>query len=151
MKKFTQRGFLALAATFIFPLLGASIHLVAPYNADDQTEITAPSKDVFNFYQNLMITPPTDRQFSKSKKDYAKIDTEMRVLILRESAVDKNQNSIDLSNAALSKWESHRTNHQKHDGNSDADLKIDRNDFQAAFQSLLKNEESKKLAAGTDK
>lgn len=56
-------------------LASCTTHLVAPYDQSNQTALATISSDIMGFYEGLLETPLTKRNYASSEKMYGQIES----------------------------------------------------------------------------
>lgn len=124
---------------------GCSIKLVADYDAELSREIINVSKQVDQFYGDLIETSTVNRSYDKFKDRYIKIEVNIRSLIVQNKARTLNEESISIAEITLEKWLKYKDAHQKNDSYKDTLAKNHRKRFTRLFTAMLVAEEAKKL------
>lgn len=99
------------------------------------------------FYEGLLETPLTQRNYASSEKMYGQIESEIRVFLIKQPLIPVNKPSLDASKDLLDRWEKARSDHRKNNTYSDADLTIDRANFQGILSAIFQGETAKQMAA----
>ncbi len=128
-------------------LASCTTHLVAPYDQSNQTALATISSDIMGFYEGLLETPLTQRNYASSEKMYGQIESEIRVFLIKQPLIPVNKPSLDASKDLLDRWEKARSDHRKNNTYSDADLTIDRANFQGILSAIFQGETAKQMAA----
>jgi hypothetical protein len=128
----------------------SGIKLVADYDADAAKSITDASAEVFAFYDRLIEAKARARSqklaYSGFNEDWGKIETRIRVLMVREEARPLNSESQRVAGTILEFWQKYREAHRKNDDYAAALLPIHRDRFQRLFTAALLAEKAKRLA-----
>lgn len=130
----------------------ASVKYVADYDAEAAKAITDTSAQAFAFYDRLI---EAKAKAGKAKLPYApyaegwaRIETQLRVLQVREDARPLNAESQRIAGTLLEFWRKYRARHQASDDYDAALAPIHRDRFQRLFTAALVAEKAKALAAG---
>ena len=145
-------GFRSPVLALLFGLLAActNVKLVADYDAEAAKAITETSAEVFTFYDKLIEAKAkagaAKLPYSSFAEDWGRIETRIRVLIVREESRPLNSESRRIARTILEFWQKHRAGHQKSD---DYVLKlavVHRDRYQRLFTAALLAEKAKSLA-----
>jgi len=129
-----------LSAIFYY---GCSVNLIATYDQTAVNDIIQAYQLVDSFYQKLSNTPEDQRDYKTFSGDYEKIESSLRVLVLRNSARTLNKESTEIAKNILGLWQKYKNNH-KESNNYDSDLiEIHRNRFFENFEAMTVAENSK--------
>ena len=148
----TPRWLKLLLATLLAGLLSgcAGVKFVADYDAEAAKAITDTSAEVFTFYDHLIEgkakASGKKLAYSGYTEDWGKIETRIRVLMVREESRPLNSESQRIAKTILDFWQKYRANHQKGDDYVAALLPIHRDRFQRLFTAALVAEKAKRLA-----
>lgn len=139
-KKTATLIILLLVAIFYY---GCNINLIATYDQAAVDDIIQSYQLVDSFYQKLINTPEDQRDYNKFVNDYEKIESNLRVLVLKNSARALNKESTEIAKNILGLWQKYRKNH-KELNNYDNDLiEIHRNRFFEIFEAMTVAENAK--------
>ncbi len=152
----TTRRIEALLRLFISALLMAlltsctSIKLVADYDAEAAKAITDNSAQVFAFYDKLIQAKAkagtSKLSYAAFADDWGKIETNIRVQVVREGSRPLNSESQQISEITLSLWQKYRARQLASDDYSATLLPLHRDRFQRLFTAALVAEKAKGLA-----
>ena len=143
----------ALLVLMFWALSGCSnIRLVADYDTEAAKSITDTSAAVFALYDRMIAARiATGRNaklaYSPYNEDWGKIETQIRVMIVREESRPLNSDSESIAKSILGFWEKYRAQHAALNDYSAALLAIHRDRFQRLFVAALRAEKAKLLAA----
>ncbi|RYG87423.1 MAG: hypothetical protein EON59_07455 [Alphaproteobacteria bacterium] len=143
----------ALAACLLALLASCmSVKLVADYDVEAAKAITATSAEVFAFYDRLIeakaSAPSGKLPYAAFADDWGKIETHIRVQMVREESRPLNTESQSISETTLKFWQKYRAAHvAKGDYNATL-LGVHRDRFQRLFTAALAAEKAKALAVG---
>lgn len=145
------RGIAVAVAIVVLALLAScSVKLVSDYDADAAKAITDTSSEVFAFYDKLIEAKAAAGSgrlaYSPFHQDWGRIETRMRVLLIREESRPLNAESIRIARTMLEFWEKYRAAHRDKDDYPLALLRIHRDRFQRLFTAALVAEKAKLLA-----
>lgn len=140
INKFITSIILLLIAIFYF---GCSVNLIATYDETAVNDIIQAYQLVDSFYQNLANTPEDQRDYKSFSTDYEKIESSLRILVLKNSARTLNKESTEIAKNILGLWQKYKENH-KESNNYESDLiEIHRNRFFENFEAITVAENSK--------
>jgi hypothetical protein len=136
----------------VFLLQGCAVHLVADYDQQSEDRLIASYEKICRFYDDLSSSAPEARTYEAFKDQYAAIDTDLRVLLLRQKARTTNEESAKIITNILESWQSTRERHQRYSGDQermrdpypDSLIRLDRAQFDAHFQAAVTAEQAKK-------
>lgn len=143
-----------LAIALLGTLLAAcsGIKLVADYDAEAAKGIADTSSAVFAFYDRMIsarATPP--RPATLAYREYAdhwgRIETQIRVMLVREASRPLNSDSEAIAKTILGFWVKYREAHLSGDDYNARLLGIHRDRFQRLFAAALRAEKAKQLNA----
>lgn len=130
----------------------SGIKFVADYDAEAARGIADTSAAVFAFYDRMIsarATPP--RPATLTYRDYAddwgKVETQLRVMLVREASRPLNADSEAIAKTILDFWVRYRAAHLNGDDYSARLLAIHRDRFQRLFAAALRAEKAKQLNA----
>jgi hypothetical protein len=128
----------------------SGIKLVADYDADAAKAITDASSEVFSFYDRMIEAKVKaggkKLVYGGFNEDWGKIETRIRVLVVREESRPLNSESQRVARTVLEFWQRYRERHRKTDDYNAALLPIHRDRFQRLFTAALVAEKAKRLA-----
>ena len=128
----------------------SGIKLVADYDAEAAKAITDTSAEVFAFYDRMIEAkakaPGQKLRYGAFNEDWGKIETRIRVLMVREESRPLNSESQRIARTVLDFWQKYRKSHQSTDDYASALLPIHRDRFQRLFTAALVAEKAKRLA-----
>jgi hypothetical protein len=127
------------------------VKLVPDYDAEAAKGITDTSAEVFAFYDRVIeakVKAGTAKlPYAAFAEDWGRIETHVRVLIVREESRPLNSESQQIARTILEFWQKYRARHQE-TGDYDARLAgIHRDRFQRLFTAALVAEKAKALAS----
>ncbi len=130
----------------------SGVKFVADYDAEAARGIADTSAAVFAFYDRMIsarATPP--RPATLAYRDYAddwgKVETQLRVMLVREASRPLNADSEAIAKTILDFWVKYRAAHLNGDDYSARLLAIHRDRFQRLFAAALRAEKAKQLNA----
>lgn len=141
----------ALAVLLAVVLAACSgVKLVADYDAEAAKGITDTSAQVFAFYDKLIEAKAKAGRnklaYAGFNEDWGRIETQLRVMMVREEARPLNSESQRIARTILGFWQKYRESHRKADDYVAALLPIHRDRFQRLFTAALVAEKAKALA-----
>lgn len=164
------QGLRLVLLALLFSLLAgcAGVKLVVDYDADAAKTITDTSAEVFTFYDKLIEAKTKALQAAQAPKaaggpqvaqdaaaqlpyaafaeDWGKIETRIRVLVVREESRPLNSESQRISRTILEFWQKYRARHQQSDDYGTVLAVIHRDRYQRLFTAALVAEKAKSLA-----
>ena len=144
-----------LSLVFSVLLLGflascSGVKLVPDYDAEAAKAITDTSREVFAFYDKMIEakakTGSAKLPYAPFADDWGKIETQVRVLMVREESRPLNSESQRIARTVLDFWQKYRAGHQKTDDYNTFLLGMHRDRFQRLFTAALVAEKAKALA-----
>jgi hypothetical protein len=128
----------------------AGIKLVADYDAEAAKAITDTSAEVFAFYDRLIEAKAkagTNKlPYAGFADDWGKIETHIRVMVVREESRPLNSESQRIARTTLEFWQKYRARHQQTDDYALVLAGIHRDRYQRLFAAALVAEKAKNLA-----
>jgi len=149
MKRTARAGLAVLAVAVL--LQGCAMRLVADYDKRAEDDLIATYESISRFYDTLAATPAAERQYDPFAPQYAEVATDLRVLILRESARPLNGESAKIVTNILAAWEATRDRHQRYSADParaanpypDSLIDLDRTQFDDHFRAAVTGEQAK--------
>ena len=144
-----------IRAPFVFALIafsvaGCAVNFVAEYNAAIQEEIIQTARKVDLFWGELMDTNIGDRQYDNFKDKYNEIETDIRVLLMKNEIRALNEESTKQAKIALDLWMEDRKLHKTNNTFSDFEAQRHRTQYTRIFTAMAKGEEAKNIQNGGD-
>lgn len=133
-------GMLILA---ILLVSGCRVQYVADYDAQMTDEILVVAKEINLFWDRLLETPATQRDYEQFREDYRRIESDLRNLVLRNEIRPMNELSTTQARNALALWQQDRELHRDNDGFSDFEARRHRDQFARIFVAMATGEEAK--------
>lgn len=128
----------------------SGVRLVPDYDAEAAKSITDTSAEVFAFYDKMIdakAAAPRDKlAYASAKTDWGRIETRLRVLLVREQSRPLNTESERIAGTILDFWQKYRAQHLQKDDYAAVLLPIHRDRFQRLFTAALVAERAKRLA-----
>lgn len=131
---------LLLSAIFYY---GCSVNLIATYDPVAVNDIIQAYQLVDSFYQKLANTPEDQRDYKSFSSDYEKIESCLRVLVLKNSARTLNKESTEIAKNILGLWQKYMKNHKELNSYDGALIEIHRNRFFENFEAMTVAENAK--------
>jgi hypothetical protein len=130
----------------------SGVKFVADYDAEAVRGTTDTSSAVFAFYDRMIsarATPPRPATLAYSgyADEWGKIETQVRVMLVREESRPLNSDSEAIANTILGFWVKYREKHLSSDDYNARLLPIHRDRFQRLFAAALRAEKAKQLNA----
>lgn len=124
-----------------------SVRFVADYDQAALDDLAESSAQVFAFYDKLLETRAATGvvRYAPYAEDWGKVETRLRVGILREQARPKNQESVEILATTLDMWIRFRDSHRSRDDYVPAKIAIDRKHMARNLGAAMNAEEAKKL------
>ena len=135
---------IALLSILVF-IQGCALKLVADYDAKVVQEIINVSKQVDQFYGELIETAEPERKYEKFKDKYIQIEVNIRALIVQNKARPLNDESIFIAETTLEKWLKYKEEHKKNDSYKTSLAGNHRKRFTRLFTAMSVAEEAKKM------
>lgn len=135
---------IVLVSLLIF-IQGCAIKLVTDYDAKVAQEIINVSKQVDQFYGELIETEESERTYDNFKEKYIQIEVNIRALIVQNKARPLNDESISIAETTLGKWLKYKEEHKKNDGYKTSLAGNHRKRFTRLFTAMSIAEEAKKM------
>jgi hypothetical protein len=128
----------------------SGVKLVADYDAEAAKGITDTSAEVFSFYDRLIEAKAKagtgKLPYASAAEDWGKIESRIRVLVVREEARLLNSESQRIVASILEFWQQRRAEHRTKDDYVAALVPQHRDQFQKLFTAALVAEKAKALA-----
>ena len=128
----------------------SGVKLVPDYDAEAAKAITDTSREVFAFYDKMIEAKAKAGSpklpYAPFADDWGKIETQVRVLMVREESRPLNSESQRIARTVLDFWQKYRAGHQKTDDYNTFLLGMHRDRFQRLFTAALVAEKAKALA-----
>jgi hypothetical protein len=130
----------------------AGIKLVADYDAEAAKAIADTSASVFAFYDRMISARaapprPATLAYREFADDWGRIETQIRVMLVREESRPLNADSEAITKRILEFWAKYRHQHLTSDDYNARLLTIHRDRFQRLFAAALRAEKAKQLNA----
>ena len=126
--------------------LNCHVQLVAKYDQSAVDDILQTYREIDNLYITLLNTPEKQRIFKDYSNSINTIESEISVMVLKNSARPLNTESTKIAKSILASWRNHRTEFQKKNSYPDELITFDRETFFDNFVALLNAEQSKSIA-----
>jgi hypothetical protein len=153
----TLRWLRFICSVLLMGLLAAcaSVKLVPDYDAEAAKGITDTAAEVFAFYDKLIGAKAkggtAELPYAGFAEEWGKIDTRVRVLLVREESRPLNSESQRIARTILEFWGKYRAKHQENDDYGAKLAAIHRDRFQRLFTAALAADKAKALATeGSD-
>ena len=146
MKDFIKRySYLFLLLTFASVNLCCHVQLIAKYDQTTVDDILHTYKEIDTFYINLLNAPKEERLYKSYSNTVNTIESEISLMVLKNSTRALNTESIKISKNILDSWRKHKNLFRKDNSYSDEDISFDRETFFDNFIILLKTEQAKPM------
>ena len=123
---------------------------VADYSSDAEKRITDASAASIALYDRMnekkAAAPTAPLPYTDFSEEWGKIETQLRVMVLREQARPLNKDSLRIAESILRLWQKFREAHRASQDYPLAKLRIDLNHLVRNYAAALMAEEGKKLA-----
>lgn len=119
------------------------VQLVATYDPIAVNDIIQAYQEVDGFYQKLINTTENKREFKTFSTDYDKIETDLRILVLKNSARTLNKESTQIAKNILGLWQKYKQAHKETNSYDSDQLVIHRNRFFENFEAMTIAENAK--------
>jgi|ERR1035437_1786047 hypothetical protein len=123
--------------------LNCHVQLVAKYDQTAVDDIIHAYREIDNFYVTLLNIPEKQRIFNDYSNAINTIESDISVMVLKNSARPLNTESTKIAKNILNSWRKHKNLFQKYNSYSDIDISLDRETFFDNFEILLKAEQAK--------
>jgi hypothetical protein len=138
--------------SLVILLQGCAVHLVADYDQQSEDRLITSYEKICRFYDDLSSATPEARAYEGFRERYPEIDTDLRVLLLRQKVRAKNDESVQITAKILEAWEVTRDRHARYsidpdranDPYPESLIRFDRAQFDAHFQAAVAAERAKK-------
>lgn len=100
-------------------LQGCSLKLVADYDSASVDQLLAAYEKVDHFYDRLAETAPADRTYDAFQSEWSSIATDLRTFALRQRGRDLNEQSEEIADMLVERWEQARFNHRQRQASDD--------------------------------
>lgn len=128
----------------------AGVKFVADYDAEAVKSITNTSAEVFAFYDKLKEAKAKagseKLQYAGHAEDWGRIESQIRVLVVREEARPLNSESQRMATLLLTLWERYRASHRSTNDYATSEIIRHRDLLQRLFVAALVAEKAKALA-----
>lgn len=127
----------------------SAVRLVPDYDADAARGITDTAAAVFAVYDRMIEMRAANPRlpYAEMRDDWGRVETQIRVMALREQARPLNSDSTAVAATILGFWQKYREAHARSNDYGLRLMVIHRDRFQRLFAAALKAEQAKKLAA----
>lgn len=143
--KTIQKKYPLLILLLIISLANLNCHvqLVAKYDQTAVDDIIHAYREIDNFYVTILNIPEKQRVFKDYSNAINTIESDISVMVLKNSARPLNTESTKIAKNILDSWRKHKNLFQKYNSYSDIDISLDRETFFDNFEILLKAEQAK--------
>jgi hypothetical protein len=124
-------------------LLGGCIRLIAPYDAQIESETLAAAKAVDRFYADLLEEDENQRPYARFRERYVQVETDLRALVLRNEVRPLNTESAGIARDLLTLWGQKKELHRTRNGYRTGAARLDRDRFADLFKYALRAEKAK--------
>ncbi len=135
---------------FLFTLLmlsACTVRYVAEYDASITEEIIKLLKKVDMFYGELLETDVNNRGYENFKEKYIEIESDLRVLLVKNQIRALNKESTEQAKIALELWIEDKEEHKENNTVSDFIAKRHRGQFTRIFIAMAKGEKAKDISS----
>jgi hypothetical protein len=146
LKNILRKYPLLILLLIIAANLNCHVQLVAKYDQTAVDDILHTFSAIDNFYINLLNAPEKQRIFKDYSNSINTIESEISVMVLKNSARPLNTESTKIAKSILESWRNHRSEFQKKNSYPDELITFDRETFFDNFVALLNAEQSKSIA-----
>ncbi len=134
---------LIFVVSILFLQTGCRVQLIADYDASAAQDIIHTYKEVDHFYQTMEEVDSTNRTYDRFAGAYDSIESDLRVLVLKNAVRPLNQESTKIAENILSLWQKYRDAHKKNNSYKDALILLHRDRFFENFKAMLVAEQAK--------
>jgi hypothetical protein len=124
-------------------LAAGCVHLVAPYDAQIESETLAAARSLDRFYGDLLEEDERQRPYARFKERYVQIETDLRALVLRNEIRPLNEDSAGIARDILALWTQKKERHRTRNGYATGAARLDRDRFVTLFRYALRAERAK--------
>ncbi len=137
---------------FYLPLLllilsGCTVRYVADYNAEIKDETLQIAKKVDLFWGTLIDTQKSKRKYHDFKDKYIEIETDIRILNVKNKIRAFNKTSTKQVNVLLELWLEDKKSHKNNNSFSGFIATRHRKQFLRLFTAIAKGEEEKNISS----
>lgn len=126
------------------------VQLVSDYDQSTVDAIIDCYKAIDNFYNGLLDYPEDQRAYFKFITKYSAIESELRILLLKNSIRPLNSESTQMTQNIINLWTKYRDKHKKNNDYKGALITIHRNRFFQMFRAMLTAEKYKPQKSDED-
>lgn len=143
---------LVMVLAVALALSGCAVRLVADYDAATEDALLRAYEKINALYDRLAESPLRERDYGPLAERYGAIETDLRVLLLRQRGREANSESIGIAERLLESWQSTRAEHKRRsaaEGDApsaypDSLIALDRQQFDDHFKAAIAAEQAKK-------
>ncbi len=147
MQIFSFSKFILFFFISLFVFSGCTVKYVADYDASIKEETLQIAKKVDLFWGTLIDTEKGQREYSHFKNEYNEIESDIRILKLKNNIRAFNHISTRQVSVALDLWIEDKKSHKKKNSFSNFLAKRHRQQFIRLFTAIAKGEEEKNFTA----
>jgi hypothetical protein len=149
--RFTPFRAAAAALLCLLVLACAPVQLVADHSSESEKAITDVSASVFVLYdrmidQKLKTVPEAPLPYAPYAEDWGRIESQLRLIVMREGARPLNSESTRISESILRMWQKFRKAHRDTNDYKLKKLEIDQGHLARNLAAALAAEKAKTLA-----
>lgn len=133
-------AFLALA---LMLMAGCSWMKVAEYDQQVNDQILETAEKVDRFWNYMAALPDSSRTYAEFKTEYAGVESEIKLLLLRQHLRQFNELSINQTQKLLELWQDDIKQHKEKDGFSDFIIKRRQKQYFEVFVAIARGEQAK--------
>lgn len=127
-------------------IIGCRVQLVSDYDPSTVEAIIQSFKEIDQFYTDILNTSSEKRTFTNYSNSYNTIESNLRVLVLRDSVQPLNTESTQMAQNILNLWLKYKNDHKENNGLKDALIILHRDRFFQMFSAMLVAEKSKPIS-----
>lgn len=145
LKPIYKRPLFSLFVLCIMFQAGCTVKYVAAYDEGVRDQIYELAEKVDKFWGVLLEIPEEYRNYDQFREQYVEIETELRMLLLRNEARPGNEESAEQSRILLELWIEDKEIHRDDDGFSNFLANRHRRQFTEVFTAMARAEEVKRM------
>jgi hypothetical protein len=124
-------------------IIDCRVQLISDYDPSTVEAIIQSFKEIDQFYTDILNTSPEERYFNNYSNSYNAIESNLRVLVLRDSVQQLNTESTQMAQNILNLWLKYKNDHKENNSLKDALIILHRDRFFQMFSAMLVAENSK--------
>jgi len=122
-----------------------TVKYVAAFDEGIRDNIFELAEKIDKFWGQLLEIPEGERVYNLFKSEYFEIESELRVLVMKNEARPGNEESANQSRILLELWIEDKEIHREQNGIDDFIAQRHRRQFTEVFTAMAKAEEAKRM------